>query len=52
MSLEKTTQLCIASEMTKAQMKQMHDEDNNAYASACESKHVDAVKHKQTRKNE
>lgn len=51
-SLEKTTKLCITSEMTKAQMKKMHDEDHNAHASARESKHVDAVKHKQTRKNE
>ena len=51
-SLEKTTQLCIASELTKAQMKQMHDEDHNAQASTRESKHVDAVKHKQTCKHE
>ncbi|KAK0132248.1 hypothetical protein N1851_032926 [Merluccius polli] len=51
-TLEKAMQLCLASETSKAQIKQMHDEDNSAQACASENKHVDAVKHKQTRKND
>lgn len=51
-TLEKATQLCIAAETTKAQIKQMHDEDHNAQVSAHEGKKVDAVKHKQTRKKD
>lgn len=44
----KATQLCVAAETTKAQIKKMHEEDLNAR----ENKHVDAVKHKQTRKKD
>lgn len=51
-TLEKATQLCVAAETTKAQIKKMHEEDLNVQASARESKQVDAVKHKQTRKKD
>lgn len=37
-------------ETTKAQIKQMHDEDHSAQGSVRESKQVDAVKHEQTEK--
>ncbi|KAI5107408.1 hypothetical protein C0J45_3046 [Silurus meridionalis] len=50
-TLEKAIQICIASETTKAQILQMHDEECNAQTSARETKHVDAVKHKQARSN-
>ncbi|XP_039870493.1 uncharacterized protein LOC120723214 [Simochromis diagramma] len=51
-TLEKVVQLCIAAETTKAQIKQMHEEDHNAQVSAHESKDVDAVRHKQTCKKD
>ncbi|KAI5611206.1 hypothetical protein C0J50_11869, partial [Silurus asotus] len=50
-TLKKAIQICITSETTKAQILQMHDEERNAQTSARETKHVDAVKHKQTRSN-
>ncbi len=50
-TLEKATQLCVAAETTKAQIKKMHEEDHNGQASH-ENKQVDAVKHKQTRKKD
>ncbi|KAL3999170.1 nuclear receptor co-repressor 2 [Sarotherodon galilaeus] len=51
-TLEKVVQLCIAAETTKAQIKQMHEEDHNAQVSAHESKDIDAVRHKQTCKKD
>lgn len=52
LTLEKAVQICIASEMTKGQILQMHDEERNSQTLARESKHVDAVKHNQTHRNE
>lgn len=51
-TLEKATQLCVAAETTKAQIKKMHEEDHNVQASARESKQVDTVKQRQTRKKD
>ena len=36
-SLEKAAQLCLAAEITKVQLKQMHEEDHNAQSFASES---------------
>lgn len=48
--LKDAIKTCLAAEITKAQVKDMHVEDQGAQAQG--GKHVDAVKYKQTRKKE